>query len=78
MWEVHDPKGQRSWGWYVGPLLHRGRPEARLDGGTLVVDRLWAEDGVMLDRDVLDRALERHAEACGADAVRRRARAARA
>jgi hypothetical protein len=75
VWEVYKPKSQRRWGWYVCPLLHRGRLvgriEARLDGRTLVVDRLWKEDGAELEPRALDRALARHAEACGADSVRR-------
>ena len=73
VWEVYKPKSERRWGWYVCPLLHRGelvgRIEARVDGATLVVDRLWAEEGRELDREALDRALERHAAACGADSV---------
>ena len=73
VWEVYKPKSERRWGWYVCPLLHRGRLvgriEARLDGTTLVVDRLWPEEGTELDHDALGRALERHAAACGADSV---------
>lgn len=73
VWEVYKPKSERRWGWYVCPLLHRGRLvgriEARIDGETLVVDRLWREDGRAVDEDALTRALERHAAACGASAV---------
>ena len=82
VWEVYKPAKLRRWGWYVCPLLHRGRLVGRLEaeiaGRTLVVKRLWPEEGVPLDEDALDAALARHAEACGADAVRRIARAARA
>lgn len=74
-WEVYKPASQRRWGWYVCPLLHHGRLvgriEARLDGKTLVVDRLWREEGVPLDEDALDACLARHADACGADGVSR-------
>jgi uncharacterized protein YcaQ len=73
VWEVYKPAKQRRWGWYVCPLLHRdrliGRLEARIERNTLIVSRLWleAED---IDRDALDTALARHAEACGATRVR--------
>lgn len=75
VWEVYKPAPQRRWGWYVCPLLHRGRfvgrLEGRVDGRTLVVDRIWREAGADLDPAALDAALERHATACSADAVRR-------
>jgi uncharacterized protein YcaQ len=75
LWEVYKPAHLRRWGWYVCPLLHRGRLvgriEARVDGATLVVDRIWREDDVALDEDALDACLERHAAACGADRVKR-------
>lgn len=79
VWEVYKPEAERRWGWYVCPLLHRGalvgRLEARVDDATLVVDRLWREEGAELDLAALDRALERHARCCGADAFRRPRRA---
>ncbi len=75
VWEVYKPARERRWGWYVCPLLHRGRLvgriDARIDGTTLVVDRLFRERAVALDEDALDACLERHAAACGADHVRR-------
>jgi uncharacterized protein YcaQ len=75
VWEVYKPAKQRRWGWYVCPLLHRGRLvgriDARIDGETLVVDRLFREEGVPLDEDALDACLERHAAACGASAFKR-------
>ncbi len=68
VWEVYIPPAKRRWGWYVCPLLHHGRLvgriEARVDGGTIVVDRLWPEEGRDLDRGALDEALARHARAC--------------
>ena len=68
VWEVYKPKEKRRWGWYVCPLLHRGRLvgriEARAEGGRLRVDRLWREEDAF-DEAALDAALERHAEACG-------------
>ncbi|WP_236606622.1 DNA glycosylase AlkZ-like family protein [Sandaracinus amylolyticus] len=76
VWEVYKPASERRFGWYVVPLLHRGRFVGRLeghvDGATLVIDRVWREDGIALDEDALDAALERHATACGCDRVVRR------
>ncbi|HSP80870.1 MAG TPA: crosslink repair DNA glycosylase YcaQ family protein, partial [Myxococcaceae bacterium] len=75
VWEVYKPAEQRRWGWYVCPLLHRGRLvgrlEARVADGVLRVDNLWREKGVKLDDAALDEALARHASACGAVKVRR-------
>lgn len=72
LWEVYKPAEQRRWGWYVCPLLHRdalvGRIEARTDGGTLVVDRIWREADPFPEH-ALRAALERHAQALGCDAV---------
>jgi hypothetical protein len=74
-WEVYKPAEQRRWGWYVCPLLHRGRLvgrlEARVEDGVLRVEKLWREKGVKLDDAALDEALARHARACGAVKVRR-------
>jgi uncharacterized protein len=78
VWEVYKPASQRRWGWYVCPLLHRGRLvgriDARIEGDHLVVDRLFREKGVRLDDDALDACLARHAEACGVSRVRRKRR----
>ncbi len=81
VWEVYKPAAQRRWGWYVCPLLHRGRLvgrlEARVREGTLTVDTVWREQGVKLDDAALDETLARHAAACGATRVKRpRARVA--
>jgi len=74
-WEVYKPAEQRRWGWYVCPLLHRGRLvgrlEARVVDGVLRVDNLWREKGVKLDDAAVDEALARHAKACGATRVKR-------
>jgi uncharacterized protein YcaQ len=76
VWEVYKPAHQRKWGWYVCPLLHRdtliGRIDARVDGSTLIVKKLWLEgDGEHEDkRDAILVALERHAALCGAKKVR--------
>ncbi len=71
IWEVYKPAKLRRWGWYVCPLLHRGKLVGRLEGrvrdGGLVIDNLWPEPSSALDMDALDRALERHAIACGAE-----------
>src|SRR5688500_16962503 len=75
VWEVYKPAPQRRWGWYVCPLLHRdrliGRIEARVEKGTMVVSRVWMEEGAPVDIKVdLSDALERHAGLCGATKVR--------
>jgi uncharacterized protein YcaQ len=76
VWEVYKPEPQRKWGWYVCPLLHRdtliGRIDARVEGNTLIVKKLWLEgDGEHDDkREAIVAALERHAAMCGATKVR--------
>jgi uncharacterized protein len=76
VWEVYKPAHQRKWGWYVCPLLYRdtliGRIDARVEGNTLIVKKLWLEgDGEHDDkREAIIAALERHAELCGATKVR--------
>ncbi len=76
VWEVYKPAHQRKWGWYVCPLLYRdsliGRIDARVDGNTLIVKKLWLEgEGEHDDkRDAIVAALERHAELCGAGKVK--------
>jgi uncharacterized protein YcaQ len=81
VWEVYKPAKERKWGWYVVPLLHRGRLVGRLEGRvvekTLLVSRVWRERGSAFDEDALDAALVRHALACGCDRVRRGPRARR-
>ena len=78
VWEVYKPAARRRWGWYVCPLLHRGRLvgriEAAVEDGALVVEKLWPEDDETLDRRALDRALARHADALGVTSRSRRAR----
>jgi uncharacterized protein YcaQ len=50
VWEVYKPAAKREWGYYVCPLLFRGRLVGRLEGhrgedGSLVVSSLWRERG---------------------------------
>jgi uncharacterized protein YcaQ len=49
IWEVYKPRAKRRWGYYVCPLLHRGRLVGRFeghrDGGGVVVDQVWKRDG---------------------------------
>jgi len=49
LWEVYKPAGKRRWGYYVCPLLYRGRLAGRLEGrrrdGRIVVEKLWRERG---------------------------------
>ena len=82
VWEVYKPPAVRRWGWYVCPLLHRGRLvgriDARVDGDALVVRRLFRERGMPLDAAALDACLARHARACGARRVSRPAVRSRA
>ncbi len=63
VWEVYKPAAQRRWGWYVCPILHRGRlvgrVEARVEDGRLVLDRRWEEEG--FEEAAWARAWERHA-----------------
>jgi uncharacterized protein len=72
VWEVYKPEPQRTWGWYVCPLLFRGalvgRIDARVERGALAVKKLWIEGEVELASIVA--ALERHAIACGVSKVR--------
>lgn len=74
-WEVYKPASERRFGWYVCPLLHRGRLVGRIEGAvkgtTLVVTNIWREANTTLDEDALGAMLERHAESCGADLVKR-------
>lgn len=67
VWEVYKPAAQRRWGWYVCPLLHRGRLvgriEARFVDGALRVDNRWIEPGVVFDEDAYQECLVRHTAA---------------
>lgn len=69
LWEVYKPAEQRRWGWYVVPLLHRGRLVGRLEGRargeTFTIETLWEERPGAIDRDALDEALAHHGAACG-------------
>lgn len=73
VWEVYKPAHQRKWGWYVCPLLHRGhfigRIDARVDGATLVVSKLWLESA-NAELEPIQEALQRHASLCGASKVK--------
>ena len=66
VWEVYKPKSKRRWGYYVCPLLHRGRLVGRFEahrepdergGVSVVVDQLWPEDG--FDAAAFDECVER-------------------
>ncbi len=62
VWEVYKPAAQRRWGWYVVPLLHRGRLVGRFEGrrGPEGIEVLgsWPEEG--FDDDAFRVALGRH------------------
>lgn len=69
LWEVYKPAAQRRWGYYVCPLLHRGRLVGRFEGrwvdGALRVERRWVDDADRFDERAFAAALERHAEGLG-------------
>jgi uncharacterized protein YcaQ len=64
VWEVYKPKAKRIWGYYVCPILHRGRLVGRFEGrrtdGRLEIERLWAEEGAEFDEAAWRAALTRH------------------
>jgi hypothetical protein len=66
VWEVYKPAASRRWGWYVMPILHQGqlvgRFEAHLEGGEVVVDRLWRQPEHGFDAQAWAAALQRHAQ----------------
>lgn len=74
VWEVYKPAKVRRWGWYVVPLLHKGRLVARMEAsiarGALAVRKVWREPDRKFDDDAFIEALERHAAACGAEKVK--------
>ncbi len=63
LWEVYKPPTKRRWGYYVCPLLHRGRlvgrVEAHVSNGRIEVDRLWRESPGF-DDEAWARCLARH------------------
>jgi uncharacterized protein YcaQ len=69
VWEVYKPKSKRIWGYYVCPILHRGRMVGRFEGRRvdrrLEVEQLWVEDGAEFDDRAWRAALERHEAALG-------------
>jgi len=71
VWEVYKPEPTRKFGYYVCPLLHRGRLVGRLEGrvreGRLAVEKVWREAHGPLDPAAFSAALVRHAEALGAE-----------
>ncbi|MCB9547710.1 MAG: AlkZ family DNA glycosylase [Myxococcales bacterium] len=71
VWEVYKPAEQRRFGWYVCPLLHRGRLvgriEAHVEAGEVVIDQRWAEAEEVLDLDALEAARLRHQAAIFGD-----------
>ncbi len=77
VWEVYKPVQKRQFGWYVCPLLHRGKFVGRIDAYVecsatskqLVVRQVWPEPNRPLDKNALDRALHRHANALGVTSV---------
>ncbi|MFK7931281.1 MAG: crosslink repair DNA glycosylase YcaQ family protein [Myxococcota bacterium] len=62
VWEIYKPEAVREWGYYVCPLLHKGRWvgrfEAHREGPDLVLDRLWKESP-NFDEDAWNACFER-------------------
>jgi uncharacterized protein YcaQ len=67
--EVYVPGPKRTWGYYVLPILHRGRLVGRLDAkahraeGRFEVKALYLEDGVVAD-DALAAAIAEAIQRC--------------
>lgn len=77
VWEVYKPESKRRWGYYVLPVLHGdslvARMEARLEAGTLRLERWWWEPEVLVEGERLEafvRAAGRLAAYAGATEVR--------
>ncbi len=70
VWEVYKPPAKRRWGWYVQPLLHRGKMVGRLEGKVqnrqLVIENLWVE-GEKFDDNAFEQTLLRHSQFCDCD-----------
>jgi len=78
VWEVYKPEHKRRWGYYVCPLLHRGRLvgrfEGRIDDEVMHVLGVWRESGGRhFDDRAFHAALEDHAARCGATDIVERA-----
>ncbi len=69
-WEIYTPAAQRTYGFYVLPLLYGDRFAGRLEAvadrktGTLIVKNIWYEDGVQQTKSLqaaLGRCINRFA-----------------
>jgi uncharacterized protein YcaQ len=69
VWEIYKPAEQRRWGYYVAPLLHRGRFVGRIEarrrdpkpgerGGLELLQR-WVEPGAPFDDAAFALAFDR-------------------
>ncbi|MEX2536779.1 MAG: crosslink repair DNA glycosylase YcaQ family protein [Trueperaceae bacterium] len=77
VWEVYKPESERRWGYYVLPVFYRDAPvarmEGRVEGGDLLIERWWWEEGATVDGEVLEafvHAVRRFARYLGARRVR--------
>lgn len=65
-WEVYKPAAQRQYGYYVCPLLHRGRLvgrfEGRADPDGITVLGCWPQPGERFDDGAFKAAVHRHAQ----------------
>lgn len=63
LWEAYKPAAKRRCGYYVCPLLHRGklvgRVEAHVADGRILIDQLWRE-AQDFDDAAWTRCLARH------------------
>ncbi|HEX7003428.1 MAG TPA: crosslink repair DNA glycosylase YcaQ family protein [Trueperaceae bacterium] len=58
VWEVYKPESERRWGYYVLPVFYRdrfvARMEAKVEGGSLRIERWWWEEGVEVSGQLLE------------------------
>jgi hypothetical protein len=76
VWEVYKKPEQRQWGYYVTPMLYRGRLFGRIElkrsNNVLFVAALWLERDAVHNHhlpslDGVAAALARHARSCNTD-----------
>jgi uncharacterized protein YcaQ len=77
VWEVYKPESERRWGYYVLPVFHGdalvARMDARVENGTLRIERWWWEPDFAVTPDALEAfavAARRFALYLGAGEVR--------
>ena len=65
IWEVYKPEAQRQYGYYVCPVLHRGRLVGRFEGRAtptgIELLGVWPQPGEAFDEGAFNAAIARHA-----------------